>query len=266
MRRKTLIVRDNILWIWLPILIPLILMGIIHLTNTNRLLFFELNGLSKYTGDIFWAIATNFGDGLFVSLFLLPFIKKRGDLLWSWFLISIIVTIIIQISKEIFSIPRPAGLISLEDFHLIGRKLSRRAFPSGHAATIFSLAGLLSLSVYAGWKRIMIIICATIVALSRICVGVHWPIDVMGGIVIGWFSSWVGIKISESTSRVYKKTGKIILASILIIISFYVIIMYNTQYGEVVLWLQRILSAILLFFGCLNFVKMLKNDYKKSPG
>lgn len=67
------------------------------------------------------------------------------------------------------------------------------SFPSGHAAFYFALAAV----VYSYNKKIGLgfFSAAFLVSLARIFVGVHWPSDVMAGIVVGIFSGWLIVKI-----------------------------------------------------------------------
>lgn len=67
------------------------------------------------------------------------------------------------------------------------------SFPSKHAILVF----LLATYVYGFNKRLGIIfyILAALVAISRIAVGVHYPSDVLGGIVIGVLLGWVGVVV-----------------------------------------------------------------------
>jgi undecaprenyl-diphosphatase len=57
------------------------------------------------------------------------------------------------------------------------------SFPSGHTATSFAGATALSL-VYPRGAPVFYLLAAAI-AYSRLYVGVHFPLDVLGGIVIG---------------------------------------------------------------------------------
>jgi undecaprenyl-diphosphatase len=57
------------------------------------------------------------------------------------------------------------------------------SFPSGHAAMAFACA-----TVLAWWDRRLAVpafVLAAAIAWSRVYVGVHWPLDVLGGAVLG---------------------------------------------------------------------------------
>lgn len=60
---------------------------------------------------------------------------------------------------------------------------SRKSFPSNHSANIFALYFILS-SIYKS-KSKYFLVTAFIVAISRIYVGVHYPLDVISGALIG---------------------------------------------------------------------------------
>jgi undecaprenyl-diphosphatase len=57
------------------------------------------------------------------------------------------------------------------------------AFPSGHAATSFAGATLLSFAFPKLAPYLYVL--AAAVAFSRVYVGVHYPLDIVGGAVLG---------------------------------------------------------------------------------
>jgi undecaprenyl-diphosphatase len=57
------------------------------------------------------------------------------------------------------------------------------SFPSGHAATSFAAATMLSFAF--PWLTPFLVLLASAVAFSRVYVGVHYPLDVLGGAALG---------------------------------------------------------------------------------
>ena len=57
------------------------------------------------------------------------------------------------------------------------------SFPSGHAATSFACATVLALALPR--YSLLFFLLAAAIAWSRVYVGVHYPLDVLGGAVLG---------------------------------------------------------------------------------
>lgn len=91
--------------------------------------------------------------------------------------------------------PRPPEVLEIAP--LIAAP-SSAAFPSGHASFFFALAFSIFLFQTDGWtparKRevgLWFILGALLVGVARIFVGVHWPLDILGGIVVGFLSAYL---------------------------------------------------------------------------
>jgi membrane-associated phospholipid phosphatase len=59
------------------------------------------------------------------------------------------------------------------------------AFPSGHAQGGTTFYGLLAFYFRKRWLWWLAIVMILVLSLTRLYLGVHWPIDIIGGIVIG---------------------------------------------------------------------------------
>lgn len=87
---------------------------------------------------------------------------------------------IAAIIKNITHISRPFVMNgATSNFYVAGNA----SFPSGHATVFFALAT----AIYLYNKRVGIFfyLAAVIIAISRVLVGVHYPVDIMVGAVIG---------------------------------------------------------------------------------
>jgi undecaprenyl-diphosphatase len=85
--------------------------------------------------------------------------------------------------KALVDRPRPADVPALT--HVV-----TASFPSGHAlgsaALWATVAWLLSTSRAAGVARVLALVVPTLVAASRVLLGVHFPSDVVAGLLLGW--------------------------------------------------------------------------------
>ena len=72
----------------------------------------------------------------------------------------------------------------------LGRIPSEASFPSGHTSASFSCA-LIYVRMLPKKYGIPLVVLATLIALSRLYLCVHFPTDVLGGFLVAMFSSAV---------------------------------------------------------------------------
>lgn len=167
--------------------------------RANAEIFFFINNAMKHPiNDLWLGYATQLGN----SFALFPI---AAAMLWLYdrrafwknfgylFAAGVIGGIVVTQAKLFFDAPRPlafykqeleAGLVTV---NVMFEPLYAHSFPSGHSQTGFTVAHCLALLcvrlawfVRAGFYGV-----ATIIALSRVYVGAHFPIDILAGSAVG---------------------------------------------------------------------------------
>lgn len=69
------------------------------------------------------------------------------------------------------------------------------SFPSGHTAAAFAAAFALKTAGSPLWRPALAL--AAVTAFSRLYLYVHWPTDVLGGILLGAAVGWAGARLAE---------------------------------------------------------------------
>lgn len=135
---------------------------------------------------------------ILVCIFLLLYKKTRKvgitaslSLLLEFIIVNLTV-------KKIVGRTRP--YVVNEAIQYITQRPSDHSFPSGHTGCSFAVASVL---LFMMPKKVGIpaIIVASLIAFSRLYVGVHYPTDILGGFFIGMLTGFIAKLIVEKVTK-----------------------------------------------------------------
>lgn len=148
---------------------------------------------------IFWIILT-------VLFLLIPKMRKTGVVMAAALIIDLLLCNVLL--KNFVARTRPYD--ENTGIQLLVAKLRDYSFPSGHTAASFASATAL---YFAGekklWKPALVLAC--LIAVSRLYLYVHYPTDVLGGVVIGIIAGYLGyrlVKVLEDKFSRMKNGGE----------------------------------------------------------
>ncbi len=88
-----------------------------------------------------------------------------------------------MILKNVFARVRPYEVI--DGLVLLTNKATDFSFPSGHAGSSFAAAVAICASLKGSKARWLVLAFAFVMAYTRLYIGIHYPSDILGGIVTG---------------------------------------------------------------------------------
>jgi membrane-associated phospholipid phosphatase len=244
-------------WVWLPPAVGLALFALVLATDSNRAAFLVLNHEGHRFGTLFWLNLTLLGDGAVALALVLPCIRRAPQCFWAALAAGIFAGLWTQVTKQFIDVLRPLSVLAADQFYHAGPAYRRVSFPSGHAATAFALAGILVMGLPGGWlRRALLLLLAVLVSLSRIMVGVHWPLDLLWGMLGGWVGAWLGLALHAR--RGWRTTGPGGAVAGLVLLGVAASLLVSRHVGiPEAMPLQRVLGGVCLLWGGREFCLLL---------
>lgn len=172
------------LLLWIPAAILLLWLG-------YEGSFLTLHYLRHPWMDVSMPHVTHLGDGLILTGLMGWLLRDRPVSWWLLMATMIMVALVVAFAKGILfpDWDRPAMVFHLREelFRLSTRPLLRQSFPSGHAT---AAAAATAIPALAGWGRspwsgIALATLGSLMAYSRLYIGVHFLGDILVGSVLG---------------------------------------------------------------------------------
>ncbi len=185
--------------------------------------------------------------------------------------------------KHIFETARPAA-----DVVKVLIKQGGYAFPSGHSQGAVVFWGVIAWEIKKAWATTLAVVLILLIGISRLYLGVHWPIDVAGGWLIGAIIIGVYILYDSQISK-REFNIKLLPKIILVLISgvfFYFLspessVMVGTYVGLAIgyflekeyinftprsVWWYQILKVVVGIIGVMAIRILVKKFFALMPG
>lgn len=183
-------------------------MNALNLFEANIILWIQENLRVGFLTPVMQGITT-LGDGgvfwIILSVLLLLFKKTRKvgicctlGLIFDLLVVNIAV-------KPLVARIRPYEVI--KEITILTHQPGDHSFPSGHSAGSFACAWAFFRAYKKKWG-VPALVLASLIAISRLYVGVHYPTDVIGGIVIGIIVGELGYRVGKKIWRAIMRKKK----------------------------------------------------------
>ena len=228
-----------------------------------------------------WAGLTFLGDTAVTLCVMAPLLLVRPSM-WVGVLAAIPVGGLTSLTlKWFFDAPRPADVLALTDFHVVGSVLRGHSFPSGHTITAFAVAGVVWACVWFShrnksatssdtdvqeshsnlsglrWVSLaLVFMLAVLVGVSRMAVGAHWPFDVLAGACLGWLAGLNGAHIAHRWQSTWQTSRSVWLLHLLCCALSLDLLnrTFEEPVGVYMLWLGVVSAWSALAVRCFQFV------------
>lgn len=199
-------------WTWGPPVAFAAAFAILWFGGLNEAVFHRVNSWSTVTGPEVWGGITVFGDALILLALALPILWYRPQWAWGLLAAALVTTAVTHTLKPWLDMPRPVAVLGADAITVVGPELLRKAMPSGHASAVMTVVGGLVAVTRSRSVRITLLVFGLLVAVSRVVVGAHWPVDVLAGAVIGWLSGVVAMRIVGDRAWMHGRVAMIVLS------------------------------------------------------
>ena len=170
-----------------------------YLVDVDKTALLAVNGMYSVFQDAFWWMVSAKWSSLLLVLALLWILMRqnRRHALLVLLMVAVAVLVADQVSsgliKHLVERLRPTHDPSLENaVHVInGYRGGMYGFVSSHAANFFAIATLVTLIMRRGLVAVALYGWGLVQCYSRIYLGVHYPGDILGGMIVGLLAGWL---------------------------------------------------------------------------
>jgi membrane-associated phospholipid phosphatase len=143
-------------------------------------------------------------------------------LIYQWVFTVVVTILFTDVLKLLFHAPRPYQ-VAPELVNLLVAQRSNFGFPSGHVAIAMAMVGLAVFWSKRQWLWLVAIGFTLLVGWARMYAGVHYPQDVVGGVVVGLLSLLFSLRYFDWFIKLWWRTP-LALRVVLIAVALFLVL------------------------------------------
>ncbi|BBB25029.1 phosphatase PAP2 family protein [Amphritea japonica] len=210
--------------------------------------FHLLNQFTPYFPSTFWQIVTFMGDTTFVLALSLLVARRNPAILWVLLIAAVYGTLATHGFKNLFDAGRPPVTLLTDEYNLVGRALKNGSFPSGHSLSALVFVTTAYYFFNNPVLRVSLLLIGGLVALSRVMVAAHWPIDVLVGSALGILVTVAAIKTAQRYALGFRLPTHFFILFLLLTAALMILGGHDGGYPQAHLFAKVIaLSSLLVF-------------------
>lgn len=200
-----------------PVSAVLIFLLVAQLLSAGMFGYFEsiYRATSVFSLGVWESIST-FGDVRALFALLMPFSVRYQKLVWPIILAMVIGWLLAYGLKHLLQVPRPGQFFQVAPLLTQSEHMGHFSTPSNHAVMVFAFVGVWITFLPRRWVFPLLLL-ASIVGVSRVAVGAHWPVDVLVGGLLGCIAAYTGICLSQVWRWGDKDRSHLILVTLMAI-------------------------------------------------
>lgn len=163
-----------------------------NLLNLDTSVFRAINAVHFAVANYLMFLVSLLGELAIIWFFFGALIlyknKKDGKKIFILMTLAIIATVLINHTVISYFIFRERPYLALSGVYQLGKQWTDSSFPSGHVSS--AMAATVVLGQYYKKYLPYMIVFVLLTMLSRIYLGMHYPSDVIVGVLVGLFSGY----------------------------------------------------------------------------
>ncbi|WP_299195146.1 phosphatase PAP2 family protein [uncultured Amphritea sp.] len=210
--------------------------------------FHLLNQFTPAFPEAFWQIITFMGDTTLALTLALIIARRNPAILWVIFIAAIYGTLVTHGLKNLFGAGRPPVELVAGEYNLVGKAFRNGSFPSGHSLTAFVFVSIAYYFFTQPLLRRALLLLGGLVALSRVMVAAHWPVDILVGSAFGILVAVAAVKTAERLSFGFKPSMHLFIVFLLLVAALMIMSGHDGGYSEALLFGKLIAFSALMVF------------------